>query len=344
MPSRKSNVLLIYTGGTIGMITDKDSGALHNFQLDQLMHYIPEMKQVNCTMDSYTFSPPIDSSDMEPKIWGRLAKIIAENYDKHDGFVILHGTDTMAYTASALSFMLSNLNKPVILTGSQLPIGALRTDGKENLLTSIEIAATKINGHAVVPEVCILFEHKLLRGNRTIKLQAENFNAFRSYNHPRLADCGININYYSENILPYKSGQTLIPQTKMCRDVVILKLFTGIQENVVNAILNIPHLKGVVLESFGSGNAPQKAWLIEAMRKATLKGIVIINISQCLQGSVQMERYATGLHLSQAGVISGNDMTTESAITKLMFLFGLGMHTDEVRIKMVESLAGEISC
>lgn len=343
MISNKSNVLLIYTGGTIGMITDKDSGALQNFRLDQLMHYIPEMKQVNCTMDSYAFSPPIDSSDMEPKVWSKLAKIISENYNQYDGFVILHGTDTMAYTASALSFMLGNLNKPVILTGSQLPIGALRTDGKENLLTSIEIASTKVNGHPIVSEVSILFENKLLRGNRTSKVQAENFNAFRSYNHPTLANCGIQINYNLESILPYKSKQQLDPHTKMCRDVVILKLFTGIQEHVVNAILNIPHIKGVVFESFGSGNAPQKAWLIEAVRKATLKGIVIVNITQCLQGAVHMERYATGLHLSQAGIISGGDMTTESAITKLMFLFGIGLHADEVREKMMESLAGEIS-
>lgn len=343
MTDKISNILLIYTGGTIGMIENQKDGTLENFQLDQLMRHLPEMEKVGCAVDSYTFIPPIDSSDMEPRVWVKLVEVIASRYHQYDGFVVLHGTDTMAYTASALSFMLGNLTKPVVLTGSQLPIGALRTDGKENLLTSIEIAANKIHNHSVVPEVCILFENRLMRGNRTTKIAAENFKAFQSFNYPDLAHCGIHIRYSHEYILPCYKHKPLHPRLNIDENVVILKLFTGIQQHVVDAILNIPDLKGVVLESFGSGNAPRKPWLIESLRRADRKGIVIVNITQCAQGSVMMNRYATGSQLYQAGVVSGKDMTTESALTKMMHLLGQGYGQDEIKKLMKKPLAGEIS-
>ena len=343
MKEQKSNILLIYTGGTIGMIENPQDGTLQNFQLDQLLLYLPEMTQVGCAIDSYAFTPPIDSSDMEPKVWIKLVEVIANQYHQYDGFVILHGTDTMAYTASALSFMLGNLTKPVIFTGSQLPIGALRTDGKENLLTSIEIASNKIHHHAVVPEVCILFENRLMRGNRTTKIAAENFKAFQSFNYPDLAHCGIHIRYSHEYILPCYKHKPLHPYLNIDENVVILKLFTGIQKYIVDAILNIPQLKGVILESFGAGNAPQKDWLIQSLAKANQNGIVIVNITQCAQGSVMMGRYANGYQLYQAGVISGKDMTTESALTKLMHLLGQGYNHEEIKRLIKKPIAGEIS-
>ena len=309
-----TSVLLIYTGGTIGMIENTTTGALESFNFEQLQKHVPELQKFNFPIDTYQFDPPMDSSDMEPDMWRKLVCIIHENYDRYQGFVILHGTDTMAYTASALSFMLEGLDKPVILTGSQLPIGVLRTDGKENLMTSIEIAiAQNKEGKALVPEVCIFFENHLMRGNRTTKINAENFNAFRSFNYPVLAD------------------------------VVVLKLFPGIQENVVAAILKIEGLKAVVLETYGSGNAPRKEWFIRLLCQASARGIIIVNVTQCSAGTVEMERYETGYQLLQAGVVSGYDSTTESAVTKLMFLLGHGYTPDEVRDRMNRSIAGEIT-
>ena len=338
------SVLLIYTGGTIGMIENPETGALEAFNFDQLQENVPELKRFNYRISSYQFNPPIDSSDMEPALWAKLVKIIQYNYDNFDGFVILHGTDTMAYTASALSFMLENLSKPVILTGSQLPIGVLRTDGKENLITSIEIAAAKHpDGTAVVPEVCIFFENHLLRGNRTTKINAENFNAFRSYNYPALATAGIHIKYEYDRIRKVDPNLPMHTHYVFDTNVIILTLFPGIQENIVRTMLNTPGLKAVVLKTYGSGNAPQKPWFIHLLAEATAKGIVIVNISQCQTGMVEMARYETGLHLLDAGVISGYDATVESVLTKLMFLLGHGLTPKEIRSEMNRSIAGEFT-
>ena len=277
-------------------------------------------------MSSYQFEPTSDSSDMETSFWAKLVQIINYNYDNFDGFVILHGTDTMAYTASALSFMLENLSKPVILTGSQLPIGTLRTDGKENLITSIEIAAAKdSNGNAMVPEVCIFFENHLMRGNRTTKINAENFNAFRSYNYPPLARVGIHIKYEPHLIKTADKLKPLNPHYLFDTNVVILTLFPGIQERLVESLLNVEGLKAVVLKTFGSGNAPQKPWFLKLLKDATDRGIIIVNITQCSSGAVEMERYETGIHLLESGGISGYDCTPACAITKLMFLLGHGL-------------------
>lgn len=338
------SVLLIYTGGTIGMIENPETGALEAFNFDKLQENVPELKRFNYRISSYQFNPPIDSSDMEPTLWAKLVKIIHYNYNNFDGFVILHGTDTMAYTASALSFMLENLSKPVILTGSQLPIGVLRTDGKENLITSIEIAAAKHpDGTAIVPEVCIFFENHLLRGNRTTKINAENFNAFRSYNYPTLATAGIHIKYDYDRIRKADPKTPMHPHYVFDTNVVILTIFPGIQENIVKTVLNTPGLRAVVLKTYGSGNAPQKPWFIQLLKEATQSGIVIVNISQCSTGMVEMARYETGLHLLDAGVISGYDATVESVLTKLMFLLGHGLSPREVRNEMSRSIAGEFT-
>lgn len=338
------SVLLIYTGGTIGMIENPETGALEAFNFDQLQENVPELKRFNYRISSYQFNPPIDSSDMEPALWAKLVKIIDYNYDNFDGFVILHGTDTMAYTASALSFMLENLNKPVILTGSQLPIGVLRTDGKENLITSIEIAAAKHpDGTAVVPEVCIFFENHLLRGNRTTKINAENFNAFRSYNYPALATAGIHIKYEYDKIKKADPNTRMHPHYVFDTNVMILTIFPGIQESLVKNALNTPGIKAVVLKTYGSGNAPQKEWFIKLLKEATQRGVVIVNISQCQTGMVEMGRYETGLHLLDAGVISGYDATVESVLTKLMFLLGHDLSPKEVRNEMGRSIAGEFT-
>ena len=283
------SVLLIYTGGTIGMIENPETGALENFNFAHLLKHVPELKRFNYHISSYQFDPPIDSSDMEPSLWAKIVAIINDNYENFDGFVILHGTDTMAYTASALSFMLENLAKPVILTGSQLPIGTLRTDGKENLITSIEIAAAKRpDGTALVPEVCIFFENELMRGNRTTKINAENFNAFRSFNYPALAKAGIHIRYNEHIIRRPDPARPMKPHYLFDTNVVVLTLFPGIQESIIDSVLHVPGLKAVVLKTFGSGNAPQKDWFIRQLKDATERGIVIVNITQCQSGGVEM--------------------------------------------------------
>ncbi len=338
------SVLLIYTGGTIGMRRNPETGALEAFDFDQLQEHVPELKRFNYRISSYQFNPPIESSDMEPSLWTKLVRIITDNYEEFDGFVILHGTDTMAYTASALSFMLENLKKPVILTGSQLPIDMLRTDGKENLIASIEIAAAKHeDGASIVPEVCIFFENQLLRGNRTTKINAENFNAFRSYNYPTLATAGIHIKYEYDRILKPDYQKSLKSHYLYDTNIAILTLFPGIQENIISTVLHAPGLKAIVLKTYGSGNAPQKRWFIDLLKDATTRGIIIVNISQCPSGMVEMERYETGLHLLDAGVISGYDSTVESVITKLMFLLGHGKSEEEIRHLMTVPVAGEFT-
>ncbi len=339
-----ASILLIYTGGTIGMIQNPDTGALENFNFDQLLHHVPEIKQFNLDIFSYAFTPPIDSSDMNPTFWAELVGIIYSNYERYDGFVILHGTDTMAFTASALSFMLEGLMKPVILTGSQLPIGALRTDGKENLLTAIEIAAAKNpDGTPIVPEVCVFFHEKLMRGNRTTKISAENFDAFESNNYPILAHSGIEIQYHHHFIKPYNPESEFIPHYEMDSNILILSLFPGIQPGIVEQVLRSPELKGIIFRTFGSGNAPRFPWLTEALAEATKRGKIIVNITQCSTGSVKMRMYETGRQLLEAGIISGHDSTVEAALTKLMYLLGQGLSPENIRTEMKRSIAGEIS-
>jgi L-asparaginase len=338
-----SKVLLIYTGGTIGMNRNPKTGALEPFDFEHLLSRVPELEQFQTEIATYQFNPPIDSSDMSPRYWTELAHIISNHYETYDGFVILHGTDTMAYTASALSFMLENLTKPVILTGSQLPIGMLRTDGKENIITSIEIAAAKRqDGTAMVPEVGIYFNGHLMRGNRTTKQSADEFNAFESFNYPHLADAGVEITFHDEFIHHPKSTH-FTPQFKLDNSVIIFSLFPGIREDLIRHIIATPNLRAIVMRTYGSGNAPQSPWLIRALREGTRNGKVIINISQCLQGCVQMGRYDTGYQLQEAGVISGYDGTVESAVTKLMYLQGKYDNQEEVRKFMRQSICGEIS-
>lgn len=339
-----SRVLLIYTGGTIGMGCNAKTGALEPLRFDQLSKQMPELEQISADIDVHQFAPPIDSSDMTPRLWSHLVRIIADNYERYDGFVILHGTDTMAYTASALSFMLENLTKPVILTGSQLPIGQLRTDGKENLITSIEIASAKHDdGRPVVPEVCIYFSGKLLRGNRSTKINADGFNAFDSFNYPHLADAGVTIVYHEEFILKPDYDKPMTPHFALDPNVVVFTLFPGIQDNIVRHVLDAPELRAIVMRSYGSGNAPQRPWLMKMLSDASNRGVNIINISQCAEGTVEMARYDTGYQLKNAGVISGYDSTVESAVTKLMHLQGHYSDSNIIRMKMNQNLRGEIS-
>lgn len=341
--NQDSSVLLIFTGGTISMSEDPATGALKPIDFDRLQELMPELKNIGIRINSLPFTPLIDSSDVHPVTWEKIALIIEENYDEYDGFVVLHGTDTMAYSASALSFMLENLSKPVIFTGAQLPIGMLRSDAKENLLTAIEIASAKENGNAVVPEVCIFFEDTLFRGNRTTKKNAEHFSAFNSYNYPPLAKAGVHIKYYRTYIHYPEQGAKLRVRLNTDPNIAILKLYPGISEYVVNAILNIPGLKAVVLESFGTGNAPRRVWFYNALKDAIERGIIIVNKTQCSTGSVEMGRYETSLNLVNAGVISGYDITTEAIVTKLMYLLGEYKSTEEVKQRLSYSMCGEMT-
>lgn len=344
MLDNNASVLLIYTGGTIGMIEDPETGTLKTFDFHSLRSFVPELSRLQFRIDSIAFEEPIDSSDMNPGRWQQIVRIIENSYEQYDGFVILHGTDTMSYTASALSFMLENLNKPVILTGSQLPIGKIRTDGKENLITALEIAVDKNErGEAFVPEVCIFFQNVLMRGNRTTKVSADNFNAFNSFDFPFLAEAGTFIRYQHQLIHRPDSDTTPKFNYLLDPNLAILKLFPGISADTLNAIFSIPHLKGVVLETYGAGNAPGEEWFLEIIRKAIKKGIVVVNVTQCSFGRVAMDRYQSGKTLEDIGVISGYDITTEAAITKLMFLFGHEYSVSEVKLRMARSIAGEMT-
>ena len=320
------------------------TGALEPFNFHHLLDNVPELRQLGSSISTIQFEPPIDSSEIEPSQWERLVYLISENYDLFDGFVVLHGTDTMAYTASAVSFMLENLSKPVIFTGSQLPVGVLRTDGKENLITAIEIASAKHpDGSPVVPEVCIFFENSLMRGNRTRKISAENFNAFASPNYPLLAQAGVHISYDESEIRHPDETLPLKAHYAMDNNIAVLKLYPGISRQAVHQILGIPGLKGVVMETFGAGNAPKNEWFLAELREAIQRGIVIVNVTQCNSGSVQMGLYSTGNTLQGCGVLSGYDSTTEAAIAKLMFLFGHGLSPEAVAEAMNRSFVGEIT-
>jgi L-asparaginase len=338
----KAKILLLYTGGTIGMRKDFDTGALKAFNFSKLLNRIPELKQLDCEIETISFEEPIDSSNMNPKEWARIASIIEENYLSFDGFVVLHGSDTMSYSASALSFMLENLAKPVVFTGSQLPIGDLRTDAKENLITAIQIASLQENGQAVISEVCLYFEYKLYRGNRTTKINAEHFKAFTSPNYPELVESGVNLKIRRELLLPRQQSTELLVHKKLDNNVVIVKMFPGMSEAVLAAILDIPTLEGVVLETYGSGNAPTEDWFVSLLIKAISKGVHIVNVTQCSGGSVNMGQYETSTAMKEIGVISGKDITTEAAITKLMYLLGQNIAQQDFKDVFETSLRGEI--
>lgn len=343
MSSANTSILIIYTGGTIGMKENPETGALAPFNFNQILTEVPELRKFGFNLDTISFNPLVDSSDITPEFWVTLAEIIQENYQRYNGFVVLHGTDTMSYSASALSFMLENLSKPVVFTGSQLPIGKLRTDGKENLVSAIEIAAATSNGQPLVPEVTIFFENQLFRGNRTTKHNSEHFSAFRSDNYPVLAQAGISINYNFAYIYYPTHNYDLVVHKHFNSDVAILTLFPGITPAVVDAVFGAPGVRAVILHTFGSGNASSSDWFLKRVRSAVEKGILVFNVTQCKAGGVDMDKYDNGLLLKKAGVVSGDDITIEAAVVKLMFVLGQNVPLPELQIKIQQSISGEIS-
>jgi L-asparaginase len=339
----KPKILLVYTGGTIGMIKDFGTGALRAFDFKKLQNKIPELKQLDCDIKTLSFKEPLDSSNMNPERWVQIATMIEKNYDDFDGFVVLHGSDTMSYSASALSFMLEHLDKPVVFTGAQLPIGDLRTDAKENLITAIQIASLRHRGKPAINEVCLYFEYKLYRGNRTTKINAERFNAFASPNYPPLAESGVHLKV-NRDLLSTKNGtKKLIVHKQLEDSVAIIKMFPGINAGVLSAVLNIPNLKAIVLETYGAGNAPTEEWFVSAIGAAVKKGLHVVNVTQCSGGSVNMGQYETGTHLRDLGVVSGKDITTEAAITKIMYLLGQKVKGKAFKTIFETALRGELS-
>ena len=340
----KPNILIVYTGGTIGMVKDYKTNALRAFDFNQIIEKIPELKQLKCNIDSVSFEELIDSSNMNTDYYIQLVEIIEKNYEIYDGFVVLSGSDTMSYTSSVISFMFENLQKPIIFTGSQLPIGDLRTDAKENLITTIEIAAARKKNKPVISEVCLYFEYKLYRANRTTKINSEQFEAFASMNYPPLAESGVYLNF-NEHLIhkPEKESEKLIIRKKLDTNIVILKLFPGITKNVIESILSIKNLKGIVLETYGAGNALTKKWFIDLLTFTIKKGVQIVNVSQCPGGSVILGHYETSVALKEIGVVNGKDITTESAIAKLMYLLGENLDSKSFKLFFERSLRGEIS-
>lgn len=339
---KKRTVLLMYTGGTIGMVKDLETGTLVPFNFDDLLNKIPELAQLNCNIATYTFYKPLDSSNIQPSDWVQLAEKIEKEYDKYDGFVILHGSDTMAYTASALSFLLENTHKAVVFTGSQLPISDMRTDAKENLITAIQIASDyNADGTAVVKEVSLYFEYKLYRGNRTSKVNSDHFEAFASLNFPPLAESGVLLNY-NKHLFFRPKEKKLKVHNKLNSNVAILKLFPGISEDVIQAIVNIKDLKGLLIETYGSGNAPSQEWFVKSIEKAIQKGITVVNITQCSTGTVNHSLYEVGLQMRKVGVVGGKDMTTEAALTKLMFILAHEEYKQQPKKWMRKNLRGEM--
>ena len=340
---KEVSILIIYTGGTIGMVHDSFTGALIPIDFKHITNHVPVLSNFGYNLDSISFNPVKDSSNIDPDVWVKMAETIEENFDKYDGFVVLHGTDTMAYSASALSFMLENLSKPVIFTGSQLPIGLPRTDGRENLITAIEIAAAQKSGVAIVPEVCIYFDNELTRGNRTTKFSAEHFDAFNSPNYPPLAEVGLHLKYNSELIRHPTKKALLKIHKEFDNNVGILKLFPGINRNFVQAVIDTKGLKALIIETFGSGNAPTYNWFIDDLKQFIKKGGIIYNVTQCHGGSVEMGLYETSREMLAAGVVSGKDITSEASVTKLMHLIGTCTSNKEVVEYLGKSMAGEIS-
>jgi L-asparaginase len=338
----EGSVLLIYTGGTIGMIYDRSGRHLVPFNFEEIIMRVPELRQLNISLSLISYEEPIDSSNVTDEDWIKLAAIIQENYEDYDGFVILHGTDTMAYSASALSYLLENLQKPVVFTGAQVPIGKMRTDARENLITALEVAVSTRKGKCIVPEVCIMFGHLLLRGNRSKKVESRHFNAFKSSNYPPLAHAGVEIEYHSMLLQPFPTGSFKAHQ-KLEKNIVRLRLFPGLAERVIRNLLVTKGLKGVVLESYGSGNAPTAPWFLNAIREAVDRGTFILNVSQCDGGRVEQGIYQTSKYLRDLGVIGGVDITSEAAVTKLMYVLGLGLSPEQSRRLLESNLRGEIS-
>lgn len=335
-------ILIIYTGGTIGMVQDQD-GQLIPFDFDNIKNNVPELNRLAYDIDVISFNPLIDSSNMSPENWKKIAELIYQAYSKYDGFVVLHGSDTMAYTASALAYMFEYLSKPIILTGSQLPIGEIRTDAKENLITALEIAASKnVDGKATVPEVCIYFDYHLFRGCRATKVHADKFDAFKSPNYPILAEAGVDIKFNLDAINAAPKDQLSI-HTNFSGKCASIKLFPGISEEFVKSILNTPNIDAVLIEGFGVGNTSTDSWFLNALADASKRGLILLDITQCGGGTVQIGRYETSRHLAEIGVISGHDISFEAAITKLMFLLGSVPDKQIIKEMLGKNLRGEIS-
>ncbi|KEQ30011.1 asparaginase [Pedobacter antarcticus] len=336
-----TKILIIYTGGTIGMVNNPLTGALIPFDFAQIQQNVPELARLNYQIGVHSFDPIMDSSNMDPSVWAEIARIIKSEYESYDGFVVLHGSDTMAFTASALSFMLENLDKPVVLTGSQLPIGEIRTDAKENLITALEIVARKDDGVAMVPEVCIYFDYQLFRGNRSIKYNSEKFEAFQSPNYHILAEAGVNLSFYTNYILPHPKGKLEV-QSNFNANIGVLKMYPGITPQAVQAVTR-SGVDAIVMETFGSGNTTTASWFIDSLQEALDQGKLIIDISQCQGGSVELGKYETSKKLQQMGIVSGYDMTFEATVTKLMYLMGKGLTTAEIASLMEQNLRGELT-